>query len=237
MMPDVALFSQKSTVFSGGNYVDIVGAEGSTPSTPTIQPIENIKSAGLFTKFPIGSANLQAGRNGAGNTVSALTTRAIGAPDMAEITPITLAMFWSKVRIPENPTDCWEWTATTTANGYGRHWIAPQWVAAHRFAYKQLRGPIPDGLQMRHLCHNRLCCNPMHLEPGTAKENAQDSIDAGRFTRGTVHGNSKLTDDQVIQIRQNPEGLKSYQLAQKFGVSTGTISNIKSGKIWRHVSA
>lgn len=154
---------------------------------------------------------------------------------MADITPITLAMFWSKVRIPENPSDCWEWTSTLKENGYGRFTFDGGRALAHRWAYEQLRGPIPDGLQMRHLCHNRLCCNPMHLIPGTAQENIQDSVDAGRHPHGRTNGNAKLTDEQVIHIRQNPEKLKSYQLAEQFGVSTGTISNVKSGKIWRHV--
>lgn len=155
---------------------------------------------------------------------------------MATYSPITAALFWSKVDIPDNHADCWLWTSTTTENGYGRFSTDHRWVAAHRYAHETLKGPIPDGMQVRHLCHNRLCCNPMHLDYGTAKQNTQDSIDAGRFVRGVTHGNSKLTDEKVIQIRQNPEGLKSYQLAEKFGVSTGTISNIKSGKIWRHVS-
>lgn len=154
---------------------------------------------------------------------------------MAEDSPITIALFWSKVSIPDNQADCWVWTATTSHNGYGRYWIAPRWVSAHRYAHEALKGPIPEGLQMRHLCHNRLCCNPMHLVPGTAKENAQDSIDAGRFTRGETHGNSKLTDASIIAIRQNPERLKSYQLAEKFGVSKATISGIKNGRVWKHV--
>lgn len=154
---------------------------------------------------------------------------------MAELPPITTALFWSKVVIPDNPTDCWVWTRTRNDNGYGRFMISPHWVAAHRFAYEQFKGPIPEGMQIRHMCHNRLCCNPSHLEVGTAKDNAQDAVNAGRNSKGETHGNSKLTSADVIQIRQNPERLKTVELAKRFRVSVGTISNIKTGKIWRHV--
>lgn len=156
---------------------------------------------------------------------------------MATASPITTALFWSKVEIPENRVDCWRWKETINGNGYGRYWVRPHWIAAHRFSYEQFKGAIPEGLQVRHLCHNRLCCNPDHLDVGTAKENARDSIDAGRFTKGSTNGNSKLTEADVIHIRKNPDRLRSFELAKQFQVSTGTISNIKSGKIWRHVSA
>jgi DNA-binding transcriptional regulator YiaG len=154
---------------------------------------------------------------------------------MAVDSPTTLAFFWSKVSIPEQRADCWEWEATLTETGYGRFWLAPRWLLAHRFAYEQLKGPIPDGMQIRHLCHNRRCCNPAHLATGTAKENAQDAIDAGRFTRGTTNGNAKLQEPDVIAIRQNPARLTTKQLAAQFGVSTGTISEVRTGKVWRHV--
>ncbi len=76
--------------------------------------------------------------------------------------------FWAKV----NKTDgCWEWTGVTV-NGYGRFlFTTGKTVRAHRFAYELLVGPIPDGLQLDHLCRNRSCVNPVHLEPVTQQEN------------------------------------------------------------------
>lgn len=155
---------------------------------------------------------------------------------MATNPRITSALFWSKVRIPENRVDCWTWAGTLADNGYGRVWISPHWVPAHRFAYEELKEPIPDGLQVRHLCHNKLCCNPAHLDVGTAKENAQDALDAGRIMRGSGHTSSKLTEAQVLAIRQNPDRLTTTALAMRFNVSVGTISNIRNGKVWRHVA-
>lgn len=156
---------------------------------------------------------------------------------MATITPITTALFWSKVRVPENQVDCWEWTVGTNANGYGRYCSGSRKIAAHRFAYELVKGPVPDGLVVRHLCHNRLCCNPNHLAAGTSKDNAQDAIEAGRFTRGSVNGNSKLNDEAVVYIRQNPDRLKGRDLARKFGISPATVSGIRNGRVWRHVAA
>jgi HNH endonuclease len=73
--------------------------------------------------------------------------------------------FWSKVERGA-PGECWLWTGATT-KGYGRF----RGTGAHRFAYELLVGPIPQGLQLDHLCRVRNCVNPEHLEPVTCQEN------------------------------------------------------------------
>ena len=79
--------------------------------------------------------------------------------------------------LPPRPTDgsCWEWTGAKW-KGYGQFGtqITPgKWrnVKAHRFAYEMFVGPIPEGLQLDHLCRNPGCVNPDHLEPVTNREN------------------------------------------------------------------
>lgn len=154
---------------------------------------------------------------------------------MADVVPITAALFWSKVEIPPNESDCWTWTHGVNGNGYGRFRFNNGQKSAHRFAYEFMNGPAPEGMVIRHLCHNRLCVNPRHLAIGTSKDNAQDAIEAGRFSRGTINGNSKLTDEMVLYIRQNPDRLKGRDLASKLGISPATVSGVKNGRVWRHV--
>lgn len=78
--------------------------------------------------------------------------------------------FLAKMSVDE-ASGCWVWTAARTSKGYGQFRIGPRPVRAHRYAYTLLVGPIPDGLQLDHLCRNRLCVNPGHLEPVTNWEN------------------------------------------------------------------
>lgn len=86
-------------------------------------------------------------------------------------TPYYADRFWSKVNVGEK-TDCWEWTASLS-HGYGQFWIREvgRPVKAHRAAYEMLVGPIPDGLCIDHLCRNRACVNPSHMQPVTLREN------------------------------------------------------------------
>lgn len=92
-------------------------------------------------------------------------------------------LFWPRV----NKTDgCWLWLGASTKEGYGRTWINGKPTLCHRYAYEQLRGPIPEGLTLDHLCRVRLCVNPDHLEPVTSRENTlRGDSWAGRNLRKT----------------------------------------------------
>lgn len=77
--------------------------------------------------------------------------------------------FWENVLLDDG---CWEWTGSHDREGYGRF----QHNAAHRAAYERLIGPIPPGLVIDHLCRNRGCQNPAHMEAVTIGENARRGI-------------------------------------------------------------
>ena len=77
--------------------------------------------------------------------------------------------FWSKV--DDSGDGCWPFLGAVTERGYGRFTIANRMYQAHRVAYELAVGLIPDGMQLDHLCRNRRCCNPAHLEPVTNREN------------------------------------------------------------------
>jgi len=79
--------------------------------------------------------------------------------------------FWAKVE--KRPDGCWEWTGGTTGStGYGQFWVKHRHQLAHRFSYTVIHGlEIPPGLTIDHLCRNRLCVNPAHLEPVTNRVN------------------------------------------------------------------
>lgn len=79
--------------------------------------------------------------------------------------------FWPKVD-KSSADGCWNWTGATGPNGYG-YFGAPKGSSrlAHRFAYESTNGPVPEGLQLDHLCRNRRCVNPSHLEAVTQRVN------------------------------------------------------------------
>ena len=84
--------------------------------------------------------------------------------------------FWSKV---EKTDTCWLWTASLQSTGYGQISVDRRPRLAHRVAYEMLVGPIPAGLELDHLCRNRACVNPDHLEPVTHKVNMLRSPHVG----------------------------------------------------------
>jgi hypothetical protein len=92
---------------------------------------------------------------------------------------------WAKVEKADVDA-CWEWTGSRTPHGYGQireSGVGSALVHAHRVAYEAAVGPIPEGLEIDHLCRNRACCNPAHLEPVTHQENIQRGYDRAMADR------------------------------------------------------
>ena len=81
--------------------------------------------------------------------------------------------FWPKVDRSAGQDSCWLWTAAKEPAGYGHFKKDGRPHPAHRVAYEMVVGPIPDGLDLDHLCRNPSCVNPAHLEPVTPRENTR----------------------------------------------------------------
>jgi hypothetical protein len=151
--------------------------------------------------------------------------------------------FEAKVDRTGGPDACHLWTAVKSGHGYGHISVKGKPYAAHRAAWELVNGPIPDGLLVRHSCHNRACVNPEHLSVGTHQDNADDKVRAGRQSRGyklngAANGNAKLNEDNIIAIREMRElGWTQKVIADLHGVAQETISHICTGKIWSHVAA
>lgn len=75
---------------------------------------------------------------------------------------------------------CWNWTAGRDKRGYARLTIDGRSRLAHRLSYEEFMGPVPEGLELDHLCRNPRCINPEHLEPVTHAENMRRAAEADR---------------------------------------------------------
>lgn len=94
--------------------------------------------------------------------------------------------WWTSVSFATD-AGCWQWTASVDGKGYGNLRIAYKLVKVHRLVWEALRGPIPLGLELDHLCRNKGCCNPAHLEPVTRSENMRRSdVGLRNKTRGAA---------------------------------------------------
>jgi HNH endonuclease len=97
-------------------------------------------------------------------------------------------------------TGCWEWIGLLSKNGYGRHRVGPghPLVAAHRLSYEHHKGAIPDGMQVDHLCRNRRCVRPDHLEAVSPSVNTDRQDHANRRKTHCPNGHPYDDENTVI---------------------------------------
>lgn len=142
------------------------------------------------------------------------------------------AKFLKKVDKTET---CWNWTGRLDIGGYGRFSQGSgHWTKAHRASYQLYKGAIPDGLIVRHMCNNRKCVNPAHLEVGTHKDNVDDMFRTNPPNRkGNNSHAKKITQEDANEIRQWREfGFTQQTIGEAFGLGQGHISRILSGGSW-----
>jgi len=134
--------------------------------------------------------------------------------------------------------DCWQWTDSLTAKGYGRFSYNGKAERAHRVSWLLHRGPIPDGMLVCHRCDNPGCVNPDHLFLGSAAESTADMDAKGRRVTvphpGEQHGYAKLSEQDVRAIRASNE--RQRDIAKRFGITQANVSLIRRRKSWAHVA-
>jgi len=136
---------------------------------------------------------------------------------------------------PAHPT-CRPWMGRCKSSGlpYGQFSDENRRnVIAHRWGYKHLVGPIPEGLEVRHTCDNPPCQEETHWLLGTRQDNVDDCTSRERQARGSGAGRSVLTEDDVREIlRLSRQGIGRTDLAERFGVTYQSIDAIVKGKSW-----
>jgi hypothetical protein len=137
--------------------------------------------------------------------------------------------FWSKVN---KSGDCWLWTAGTDQHGYGRFWYRGTMMAAHRLSYELAFGEAPQG-GLLHSCDTPSCVRPSHLRQGNQADNMRDAVNKGRQARGERMNSAKLTQADVLAIRElSKAGAGRSDLGRRFGVSQTTIRRASTGECW-----
>lgn len=159
--------------------------------------------------------------------------------------------FWARVQRGDG---CWLWTGVRLPSGYG-HFSGykdgqRKTFYAHRVALELTEGRVlGSGEQSCHRCDNPPCCRPDHLFRGTVVDNAHDRISKGRqasgsavANKGAANGRSKLTPDQVAEIRSVYASASRGQrvrrgtvktLADRFGISERMVNLITRGDNWK----
>lgn len=125
------------------------------------------------------------------------------------MTPETTVRFIRKINVSEH---CWTWTGATAGEGYGVFWLPGRGMTyAHRIAHEQFVGPIAEGLEVDHLCTNRLCVKPTHLEAVTGDENKRRARERAGLTDHCKKGHPM----DPVNTYLNPKGYRACRSCER----------------------
>jgi len=141
--------------------------------------------------------------------------------------------FWSKVD-KKGEDECWNWLGALDSSNYGQIKVNYERVKSNRLAYKLSCGEIPEGICVLHKCDNPKCCNPKHLFLGCHFTNMVDRHNKGRDATGENCGNSVLTKEKVMEIRQMYKtGKYTHRgLGKIFGTCKSNIYAVVNNITW-----
>ena len=133
-------------------------------------------------------------------------------------------------------TQCWEWSGARHSFGYGLFLLNGKSSKASRVALMIATGsPAPEGKLACHRCDNPPCVNPKHLYWGSRQDNSDDAVSRGRIPLGQDRVQARLTEDQVVEIRNRyAAGEGPTGIAREFNVTVPTIRSISLGLKWKN---
>jgi hypothetical protein len=146
-------------------------------------------------------------------------------------------LFWSKVDKNSEFCGCWDWIGRRSKKGYGEiDLIQYSHPYTHRVSWCLHFGDIPDGMCVLHECDNPSCVNPDHLFLGTNQDNVDDKCRKGRHKVGMDTRSSKLTNEEVLEIRKlHNDHIRISDISRMYGRSYNTIRRITIGVTWKHL--
>jgi len=146
--------------------------------------------------------------------------------------------FWEKVD-KRGPDECWPWMGSKlVSGGYGRIFDGEsKMLRAHRLSWEIAHGkPVPEGMHVCHTCDNPVCVNPNHLFIGTIADNNADMVEKGRQAKGESLPQSKVTEQDVRDIRRlYEEGWSQGALGRRYDITQPTVYDIVHRISWKHV--
>lgn len=123
-------------------------------------------------------------------------------------------------------SQCWIWQGALNYKGYGLLVLKGKLYRAHRYYYERQNGGIPKGLQIDHLCWQRACVNPAHMEVVTPSEHNRR------------HSRTRFTLEIAREIRAfRRQGISASELGERYGVTKQYINRIVSEALWREAGS
>ena len=158
------------------------------------------------------------------------TLLAIDPSAEREVPSFPETRFWPKVD-KRSSDECWLWTAARDTAGYGQFNVRGKHIRAHRFAYELLVGPIPEKRVIDHLCRNRDCVNPAHLEPVTNRENILRGVSKPAIYASRTHcSQGHLYSNDNTYFR--PDGGRKCRACEHLRHSNPKTCNICGKELW-----
>jgi hypothetical protein len=129
---------------------------------------------------------------------------------------------------------CWLFQGYKDSHGYGSSTFMSKSMGSHVLSYKAFNqiSIIPSKMIVRHKCTQKSCCNPEHLEIGTAKDNADDRIRDGTW----INNRAKITEETAILIKNSKGTATMKARVLKYGTTLRTVAHIDSGKTWKNIN-